>query len=160
MRLQQYENQMAQMAVELQRYLVSRGAQSDVAADIVQDVFVKLLEMQLVLPADKLRPYMYRVAWSTYLDYYRRTQRYQDLVTRYLGPAAMIPPQPVDSGVEQAMAQLSSKERHLLLLRYDQSLSIAQVAAQLKVRPGAVKMRLHRVHKKLEKIMTRSEQNE
>ncbi|MFC6261655.1 RNA polymerase sigma factor [Levilactobacillus fujinensis] len=158
MRLQRYEKLMAQMAVELQRYLVSRGASHDVAEDIVQDVFVKLLEMELVLPPDKLRPYMYRVAWSTYLDYYRRTQRYQGLVKKYLGPALEIATQPADYDVGQAMSQLSHKEQHLLLLRYEQNLSITRVAEQLKIRPAAVKMRLHRVHKKLEKIMMRSEQ--
>ncbi|AKP63743.1 hypothetical protein FC99_GL000525 [Levilactobacillus koreensis JCM 16448] len=158
MRLQRYEKLMAQMAVELQRYLVSRGAKHEVAEDIVQDVFVKLLEMELVLPPDKLRPYMYRVAWSTYLDYYRRTQRYQDLVEKYLGPATETPRQQSDPGIEQAMARLSRKEQHLLVLRYEQNLSIAQVAEQLKIRPSAVKMRLHRVHKKLERIMVRSEQ--
>jgi len=158
MRLQRYEKLMAQMAVELQRYLVSRGARHEVAEDIVQDVFVKLLEMELVLPPDKLRPYMYRVAWSTYLDYYRRTQRYQDLVEKYLGPATEMPRQQSDPGIEQAMARLSRKEQHLLVLRYEQNLSIAQVAEQLKIRPSAVKMRLHRVHKKLERIMMRSEQ--
>lgn len=158
MRLQRYEKLMAQMAVELQRYLVSRGARHEVAEDIVQDVFVKLLEMKLVLPPDKLRPYMYRVAWSTYLDYYRRTQRYQDLVEKYLRPATEIPRQQSDPSIEQAMARLSRKEQHLLVLRYEQNLSIAQVAEQLKIRPSAVKMRLHRVHKKLERIMMRSEQ--
>jgi len=158
MRLQRYEKLMAQMAVELQRYLVSRGARHEVAEDIVQDVFVKLLEMELVLPPDKLRPYMYRVAWSTYLDYYRRTQRYQDLVEKYLGPATEMPRQQSDPSIEQAMARLSRKEQHLLVLRYEQNLSIAQVAEQLKIRPSAVKMRLHRVHKKLERIMVRSEQ--
>jgi len=86
MQLRQYEDLLAQLAVELQRYLMGRGAQREVAEDICQDVFVKVLEMELVLPPDELRPYLYRVAWSTYLDDYRRKRRYRELVTQYLRP--------------------------------------------------------------------------
>jgi len=48
MQLQAYQKLVAQLAVELQRYLISRGAQRETAEDIVQDVFVKILEMELV----------------------------------------------------------------------------------------------------------------
>ncbi|WP_024747506.1 RNA polymerase sigma factor, partial [Levilactobacillus namurensis] len=94
MNLADYETLVAQLAVEIRRYLVSRGADPETAADIVQDMFVKVLESDLVLPPEKLRPYLYRVAWSTYLDAYRRRQRYRQLVDRYLGPALQRPPAP------------------------------------------------------------------
>ncbi|WP_179193427.1 sigma factor-like helix-turn-helix DNA-binding protein [Levilactobacillus brevis] len=38
-------------------------------------------------------------------------------------------------------------------MRYDQALSLAEIAKRLGIRLAAVKMRLHRVHRKLEKIM-------
>lgn len=155
MQLKGYETILAQLATELQRYLISRGAPSDVAADIVQDVFVKVLEMQLVLPPDKLRPYLYRVAWSTYLDQYRRQQRYQKIVTTYLVPRAEIASMPsaLDDELEHALKRLSAAERQLLIWRYEESWSIKQVAQALKIRPAAAKMRLQRVQRKLEKMM-------
>ncbi|MEQ6218060.1 sigma-70 family RNA polymerase sigma factor [Levilactobacillus brevis] len=154
MDLQQYEHLVTQLATEVRRYLINRGAQPEVVADIVQDVFVKLLEMELVLPPEKLRPYMYRVAWSTYLDQYRRTRRYQLLVRQYLIPTAVTVVRPIDDGdLTAALQKLSAKEQRLLVLRYDQALSLAEIAKQLGIRLAAVKMRLHRVHRKLEKIM-------
>lgn len=159
MRLQQYESLIAQLAGELQRYLVSRGAQPEVAEDIVQDVFVKLLEMELILPPDKLRPYMYRVAWSTYLDHYRRVQRYQDLVRKYLSPQLKEPPAATPPDITQALTRLSAKNRQLLILRYDQALSIEQISEKLRIKPAAVKMRLYRLRKKLKHIL-RSEAHE
>ncbi|MFD1548127.1 RNA polymerase sigma factor [Levilactobacillus fuyuanensis] len=155
MQLRQYEDLLAQLAVELQRYLMGRGAQREVAEDICQDVFVKVLEMELVLPPDELRPYLYRVAWSTYLDDYRRKRRYRELVTQYLRPER----EQVDSEVYEdllsALDTLPEHDRELLLLRYNQELSIREVAVCLKVRPAAIKMRLHRVHRKLKKILRR-----
>lgn len=159
MQLHDYQKIVTELAVELQRYPISRGAQRETAEDVVQDVFVKILEMELVLPPDKLRPYMYRVAWSTYLDQYRRSQRYRDLVQKYLQPETTTAQPPIGDDLGLALAKLSTKERHLLVLRYDQQLPIAEVAQRLGIKASAVKMRLHRVHHKLEKIL-RSEQNE
>lgn len=153
MRLQQYENLIVELAGELQRYLVSRGAQPEVAEDIVQDVFVKLLEMELILPPDKLRPYMYRVTWSTYLDHYRRVQRYQDLVRKYLIPQLQEPSASTPPDITQALRRLSAKNRQLLILRYDRVLSIEQISEELRIKPAAVKMRLYRLRKKLKHIL-------
>ncbi len=155
MQLRQYEDLLAQLAVELQRYLMGRGAQREVAEDVCQDVFVKVLEMELVLPPDELRPYLYRVAWSTYLDDYRRKRRYRELVTQYLRPEREQADFEVDEDLQNALDKLSERERELLLLRYDQDLSIREVAVRLNVTSAAIKMRLHRVHRKLKKILRR-----
>lgn len=159
MDLQAYQKLVTELAVELQRYLISRGAQRETAEDIVQDVFVKVLEMELILPADKLRPYLYRVAWSTYLDHYRRDQRYRDLVEKYLRPVETAAGQSATPDLVPALRRLSAKERRLLLLRYEEQLPIAVVAERLHIRPAAVKMRLQRVHHKLAKLL-RSEADE
>ena len=50
MQLHDYQKIVTELAVELQRYPISRGAQRETAEDVVQDVFVKILEMELVLP--------------------------------------------------------------------------------------------------------------
>ncbi|MFC6181202.1 RNA polymerase sigma factor [Lactiplantibacillus daowaiensis] len=154
MDLKQYEGLLAELAVDVQRYLVHRGADEALAADIVQDMFVKVLEMDLVLPPNQLRPYLFRVAWSTYLDEYRRTRRYAAIVNDYLVPALREAVPPITDEQPELLAalrRLSAKEQQLLLLRYDEALSIKAIAAELKIRPAAVKMRLHRVHRKLEK---------
>lgn len=154
MRLQAYEQLVGELAVEIRGYLINRGADREIAADVVQDVFVKLLEMQLILPPDKLRPYMYRVAWSTYLDGYRRRQRYAEIVQIYLRPMLeTVGNLSIETGLALALTRLSPREITLLLLRYEEALSIAEVATRLGVRPATVKMRLHRVHRKLEKVM-------
>jgi len=155
MQLRQYEDLLARGAVDLQRYLIGRGAQREGAEDICQDVFIKVLEMELVLPPHELRPYLYRVAWSTYLDYYRRTQRYRQLVTQYLQPDYHRTDIKMNDELLMALNKLPPRDCHLLLLRYDQELPILEVAAQLQVKPAAVKMRLHRMHRKLEKILRR-----
>ncbi|NLR08766.1 MULTISPECIES: RNA polymerase sigma factor [Lactobacillaceae] len=159
MQLKAYEDWLAELTQELQRYLVGRGAQREVAEDICQDVFVKVLEMELVLPPAELRPYLYRVAWSTYLDHYRRTRRYRELVTRYIRPTGVVnPPLMAENPVlVRALRRLSPRECHLLVLRYAEDRPIREVAVQLGISSSAVKMRLQRVQRKLEKIMRRDQ---
>ena len=161
MNLADYETLVAQLAVEIRRYLVSRGADPETAADIVQDMFVKVLESDLVLPPEKLRPYLYRVAWSTYLDAYRRRQRYRQLVDRYLGPALQRPPAPsapstvADQALQRGLARLKPRDRQLLIHRYSEEWSFRQLARALNITEGAAKMRVYRVQRKLERLMRR-----
>ena len=112
------------LAKEIRRYLIGRHVAAEVAADIVQDMFVKVLEMALILAPDKLRPYLYRVAWSTYLDWYRREQRLQ---------------------------RLRPADRKLLVDRYYHQRALGLMANDLGVSTAAVKMRLQRVQRKLRK---------
>lgn len=142
------------LAEEIRRYLIGRHVAPEVAADIVQDMFVKVLEMALILAPDKLRPYLYRVAWSTYLDWYRREQRLQRLVTETLGPnliesmpAHVIP----DDGLIRAIQRLRPADRKLLVDRYYHQRALSLMANDLGVSTAAVNMRLQRVQRKLRK---------
>ncbi|KRL95482.1 RNA polymerase sigma factor [Levilactobacillus hammesii] len=155
MRLNQYENQLAQLTVDLRHYLVHRGVQPETAEDICQDVFIKLLEMELVLPMSELRPYIYRVAWTTYLDHYRRTRRYHELVAAYLRPVEEGSETEPELPLADQLEGVSPQELQLLLLRYDQDLPLREIAVRLGIKTTAAKMRLHRIHRKLEKKMRR-----
>ncbi|KJW12374.1 RNA polymerase sigma factor [Levilactobacillus spicheri] len=164
MNLGQYEALVGQLAVEIQRTLISRGVANDVAADIVQDMFVKVLESDLVLPPAKLRPYLYKVAWSTYLDQYRRHARLQALVARYLGPGLVAttvqPPVSDHPDLRRALQHLRPRDQTLLVHRYVDQWSVEQIATAMAITPGAVKMRLHRVHRKLRKQIRGLEHDE
>ncbi|MDT6979947.1 sigma-70 family RNA polymerase sigma factor [Levilactobacillus zymae] len=164
MDLRQYEQLLDRLAVDLRQYLRQRGADPEIAADVVQDVFVKVLEADLFLPGDQLRPYLYRMAWTTYLDGYRRRRRYQELVSQFLGPAmptSTVIEAPVAdrSALVTALHRLKPRDRDLLVDRYLAQHSIKQLADLNQTTVAAIKMRLHRLHRKLEKMM-RSQQNE
>ena len=61
-------------------YLIKTGSTKEDAQDIAQEVFVKILETELILPVDKVRAWMYRVAIRKYLDLYRRKKRYSEII--------------------------------------------------------------------------------
>ncbi len=86
MKLDGYETLLKDISIELRKYLISKGASKDMAEDVVQDVFVKVLEMDLILPPDKIRPYMYQIAKTRYIDLYRRDKHLKEILQLYLIP--------------------------------------------------------------------------
>ena len=66
--ISRYEALLVTYTLEIQRYLVKHGATVSDAQDIVQDVLVKLIQADIILSPDKLRPWLYRVALSRFYD--------------------------------------------------------------------------------------------
>ena len=52
------------------------------AEDVVQDVFVKMLETEVIIPAEKMRAWMYRVSIRRYIDRYRRDKHYLEILRK------------------------------------------------------------------------------
>lgn len=149
-----YEAQLAKIAQELIFYLMKAGATKDDAQDISQEAFVKLLETELLLPPDKMRAWMYRVAITRYYDLYSRKQRYQQLLAENFFTAPtwsdLVLP---DSGLSTALAKLTTEEGLLILMRYEENLSIKEMARILHLKEGALKTQLFRIRQKLKTFL-------
>ena len=53
--LKEYENDVNDYAIEITKYLISRGSQLVDAEDAVQDTLVKILSLDIFIEPDKLR---------------------------------------------------------------------------------------------------------
>lgn len=158
MRLDDYEEQIKNISLELTNYLVQRGANLEVAEDVVQNIFVKVLEMDLILPPDEIKPYMYQMAKRKYIDYYRRQQRFQMILEKYLKPAttqAKVTQQvnPQEKRIKRALKHLAQPDRQLLIQKYIEKRSLEEIANANQKTPAAVKMQLYRLRQKLRRKM-------
>lgn len=75
-----FEKEIVGFAHEIVFYLEKSGIKPEDAKDVTQDVLLQILESHLVLPADKIRAWMYRVAIRKYIDRFRRDQKYLDIL--------------------------------------------------------------------------------
>lgn len=158
MRLDGYEEQIKDISLELTRYLVQHGANLEVAEDVVQNIFVKVLEMDLILPPTEIRPYMYQMAKRQYIDYYRRQQRFQVILEKYLQPATnqandTLQVDPQEKKIVKALKRLPDKDRQLFVQKYIEQRSLEEIAEANHKTPAAIKMRLYRLRQKLRKKM-------
>ncbi len=64
---------------ELAGYLRKKGLSSDESDDIIQDSIYKYLTSSAIIPADKTRNYLQKIATNTYRDYLRERSRFLSL---------------------------------------------------------------------------------
>lgn len=149
----QYEQQLITIAKELIAYLIKAGASKEDAQDISQEAFVKLLETELVLSPDKLRAWMYRVAITRYYNLYKRKKRYLELIPEIISKSQWSDIILPDSGLITALGKLELEESLLILMHYEQELSVRQISVILEISESAVKTRLFRIRGKLKQFI-------
>ncbi|MGE0877759.1 MAG: sigma-70 family RNA polymerase sigma factor [Acidimicrobiia bacterium] len=128
----------------LVRALTMACGDAEVAADAVQDAFVKAhLRWRRISTYDDPAGWVRRVAINRINDHFRREAR-GERARRRMAPlhedAAMPEPLPDLAG---ALRRLPPQQRLAMSLYYLNELSVAQVASAMQLSEGAVKYHLH-----------------
>lgn len=125
----------------LQRYFARRGARSDVAEDLVQDVFVRLAGRSATTHIENVEAYLMQTASSVWKDHGRRMRSrsegaHVEFEDRRHG-AEELSPDRVYEGREtvgqvlDALNALSSRARQVFFLRRFEGMSQKEVARRL-----------------------------
>jgi RNA polymerase sigma-70 factor (ECF subfamily) len=124
------------------RYLHRLTGDADVAEDIAQEAFVRLLRQSL--PEGEIRPWLFTVAMNLVRDHARKTDRRQRLLTS--APTLVTPSALPDESVERAervtrvrqvLERLPVRDRQLLLMR-EEGFRYEEIAAVIGVAPASV----------------------
>jgi RNA polymerase sigma factor (sigma-70 family) len=145
---------------------LSMTKDSEKAEDFTHDIFLKVF--------DKLNGFQQRSSFSTWLysiafnycaDQLRLAKRFNttditDGIEQYMDESqeSLLHEESILM-VKQAMETLSVKERSLLRLKYEDGLSIEEIAQLYDLKPSAVKMRLKRSREKVHQLYTRQSLN-
>ncbi len=131
------------------------GATLADSQDIAQDVLVKILESDIVLPFEKLRAWLYRSAVRAYIDKYRRDKRYHELLQKeFFSKQAMVQyDHERYEDLYQAVAELPDKYQLVIDLFYFQEMSVQEIAHILGNSQSLVKINLYRGRKQLAKLL-------
>ncbi|WP_220740941.1 RNA polymerase sigma factor [Leuconostoc miyukkimchii] len=158
MKIDYYEQLLIDISYELTGFLINKKIQKQDAEDIVQDVFVKLIQTDLVLPPNKLRPWLYRVALSKFYDLYRRQKRYRDiLLAQYTQYSDIAPDMIKHTVLQQALDELDDYQKSLVLLYYDDRKRIREIATIYDVSESKIKVDLYRTRQQLKHRMEREQ---
>ena len=133
------------IAQEISYYLQKSGANRADSDDIAQDVLVKILEADIVLPLPKLRAWLYRSAIRAYIDKYRRDKRYHQILQKEFFKEEGIVPFDHEDYADLYQAVIDCY--------YFQDMSIKEIAQILGSSQSAVKINLYRGRKKLASLL-------
>ena len=154
MKLDQYEKELVSIAEEIVYYLMQSGVSKDDSLDVTQDVLVKMLESNFVLPREKIRSWMYRVAIRNYIDSYRRGKKYQEILQEeFFRKGLTSYDQELGSQLYDLLSELPNHFQTVLDLHYFQGFSVKEISHILGNSQSKVKIDLMRGRNKLKKII-------
>lgn len=126
----------------LHRYLLRLTGDADVADDIAQDAFMRLLERPL--PEAEARPWLFTVATNRLRDHARSNARRRRLLEEHPPERHSTPPLSEDLAKEQemqkvrtALGALNERDREILLMR-EEGFKYAEIAEVIGVAPSSV----------------------
>jgi RNA polymerase sigma-70 factor, ECF subfamily len=130
-------------------------ANEDIARDVTQDVFVKLLQSIAGFRGDSsFRTWLFRLVANACRDAHRRSRRLGWISEAALeeasgsrSPDTDAREREVAAQVRSAVALLAPKIRMPIVLRYVEGLSYSEIAEAMLCSPGTVASRLNRGHR-------------
>lgn len=138
-------------APDLFRIARYRLLEEQLAQDLVQEVFLLLLEKKNTLKEHpNIKGWLMKTLNHRILHAVEKRARESPLLDVSLVPA----PSKTDSLDEILPKQLSEKEKHLLKLFYEEGLSYQELSDRLGMMPAACGSRLHRARIKCKKYLS------
>jgi len=134
-------------APALYRYIYYRLGARAVAEDLTAEVFVRVLGVKRA--PDDWRAYLYRIAHNLVVDYLRRNPAIlehmdEGLLDERGDPATRAELQDERRRVRRAIARLTPEQQQVIVLKFVEEMSNAQVARIMNKPEGAVKALQHR----------------
>ncbi|GAB4045848.1 RNA polymerase sigma factor [Spirosoma litoris] len=141
------------------RRCLSMTKDSDKAEDFTQDIFLKVFsKLDAFQERSTFSTWLYSIAFNYCSDQLRKAKRFSFFSIEE-GVQYDIPD--MEDGqlheetlqlVKQIMASLTESEQALLQLKYEDELSIEEIAQIYQINPSAVKMRLKRSRDKINRL--------
>ena len=130
--------------------MTGNGADAD---DLVQETFVRVLDVDLPEADENARRYLFRVASNLATDRWRRVARQERSLRSVPGDTAMSMPSTPDDDVTRTLAELGPRVRAMLWLAYVEGETHESIAETLRVKRGSIKVMLSRARGRLRDLL-------
>jgi RNA polymerase sigma-70 factor (ECF subfamily) len=135
----------------IHRFVAFKVARPEEADEITSEVFFRAWEYMTSQKVDNLTAFLYKVARNIIADHYRKSKRTEPLTEERAAvtasPGSFVHDLEVHEEAEQLlelMAGLKPEHREVLIMRYQDEMSIAEIAEVLDKNSNAVRVLLHR----------------
>ncbi|KUO52921.1 MAG: hypothetical protein APF76_02020 [Desulfitibacter sp. BRH_c19] len=147
---------------DLYKYLLQLSGHPQIAEDLVQDTFIKAYEHLEGYQGEKVRPWLFRVAYNAYIDWYRKNKKLIHTDPQLLADLSKdMETGPEEDYLEQerlrnwfrVVNSLPEKGRQVILLRDYYDFTYEDIAQVLKLNLSNVKVTLYRARQKIKEVM-------
>lgn len=149
---------------EIFRFILMRVSNKEEAQDLTSEVFLKTWQYVSAQnkQIDNVRALLYRVGRNLVIDYYRTSGRevqafdekeFEKIVDNTVDLEQSISKKSDLQIVFSSLNKLSDEDKELIIMRYVQDLSVAEIAKVLGKRKGSVRVCLHRAVKRIKSIL-------
>lgn len=143
---------------KIYRYCYFRTGNASVAEDLTQETFLRFFESSQYRDAGRPLAYLYTIARNLCVDEYRSRKHLPltdwDEAGSFLSHEGFEEKSVTELALHKALAELSGEARELLLLRYANELSFAQLAQIYGKSRFALMRELKRITKELERRLS------
>ncbi|MDX2116058.1 MAG: RNA polymerase sigma factor [Planctomycetota bacterium] len=144
-------------------YMLRMSGRPDIAEDIVQDAFVRILtNLQRFDPRFRFSTWLFTIAKRLYVNAMQKHRPvYDSDIVGSVRGGAHEPSAPAMAGEERqktrecldkALAGLNEEQRQIMLLFHQQEWSISQISEYMSMPEGTIKSHLHRGRKKMRRM--------
>ena len=145
---------------DVYRYTLFKTSDEQVADDLSSEVFMRLLDaFHSGRPPDSLRAWLFGVAGHLIADHFRRNARHPQTELADNLPAESDDPEHgaqaafTTSAVRRALQQLTAEQQQVLVMRFNESRSIADTAILLNKSETAIKQLQFRAVATMRRLM-------
>jgi RNA polymerase sigma-70 factor (ECF subfamily) len=138
-------------AEELTRFATGLVGPTE-APDVVADAVLRCLSSDRWMTVRDARPYLYRAVLNQARQSHRGAMRRAARDARFAQTRPAEPPE-VRPEILEAVAQLSLRQRAVVVLTYWEDLDPAQVATRLQISDGSVRRHLARARARLREVL-------
>jgi RNA polymerase sigma-70 factor (ECF subfamily) len=159
-----YQQLLKELANVTEKFLRSRFGDHHFIEDCVQEALIAIHQARHTYdPQRPFRPWLFAIVRHKAIDTLRKQRTRDKVVDQYKSeqevrfPAGNQTSYEVELSEGSILASLSAQHREVLILTKIMGFSIAEAAAKLGISEGAVKVRVHRAIRRLQKFLARDE---
>ena len=155
MNKQDYKHCFDQYFDPLRNYLYYKCGDSDLATDIVQDIFLKVWEKPIDVTSKTIKALLYKMVNDAFFDQLRKNKvadKYLsrlDLNLNSNGPDDILEFEELKQQYETSLAALGEKQRSVFLMSRMEDLTYKEIAERLSISVKAVEKRMSQTLKVL-----------
>ncbi|MEA2097507.1 MAG: RNA polymerase sigma factor [Patescibacteria group bacterium] len=157
--------------IRIFRFVYLKTSSKETAEDLTSDAFLRCWKYikeksesgkKEIIKNNKIGSFLYRIARNLIIDHYRKKkhktveiseEEKESIVDQKQDILAEIDKKQEIEELRKALGHLNDDYQEILILRYVEDLSMAEIAEITEKKEGAIRVQLHRAVKALEKVM-------